>query len=562
MLALAVQVLQIAGADGGERLLPVYSQSDSFLLLHRAWFAAFVASDGGFAQAFVPDTPYLWLLTEAYQWLGPEAWVPFSVNAVLAALGAGFVALTTRLLFDTKAGHLAGLLFALCGPVVFFAGITIKTTLVLSLLAAAGYFVVRYLRGAAVWNLVLGLLLLALTALERNNALVLVGWVAALALGRAVSTREWWMGVRDGFLSLGIVALVSGAWGAGEEGVGLRGSPLGVNFYTGNAPGSRGGYTPFADGRVRDNAIGNYLDAPRVAEAALGRTLSPAEVSRYWLTQSWHYYRDHPGEYAYLQLRKAAMLLARYAPGSPEEYRVWRSQRPALWLAFVDYGAVLVLAAAGLVLCRRELKRSELLYLAGGVLLYAGSVWLFLVTERLRMPLLVLLMPFAGLALARLLERRRWPAFVLMAGALVGGYAASAALCAINDPGAGWDPDGAKLIAREGTYYQRHAALYALRRDVALDPSAALWGRLAQEYRRRGYEPDVPVYAERAIALEPQAAIGYELLYDHLLIQGDLAGLARLRERVAEVSGRDAADRRRIQALMRSLEARSGETRP
>lgn len=553
LLTVVVHGLYIADADGGRGLLPVYPKSDSFLFLHRAWFEALVAGDGGYSRLFVPETPYLWLLTNAYRVFGPEAWVPFFLNAVLAGVAAGFIALTACRLFGFKAGYLAGVLFALCGPVVFFSGITVKTTLVLTLLAGANYFVVLHLFSRSSWALMLALALLTLAALDRNNAVVLIGLLAFIVLWRDLRDRGWARALRHGGLALTTVAAVSMAWATVDPGVGTRGSPLGINFYSGNAPGSRGGYTLLESEGVRDDSIGHYLDAPQVAETETGRSLTPWEVTRYWLNESWDYYREHPIEYAVLQLRKAGLLLARYGAGAPEEYRVWRWQRPVLRFAVVDFALVLAVGLWGVFLARRVLPSPYLAYLVGGAVLYAGTVWLFLVTDRLRMPLIVFLLPFAGLGLAWMLRQRPLRSWLFGLTVIAGGYFVSASLNGLNQPGPGWAADTRQRTEQEGEYSQRQADLYSLRHEAASAPTSRTWISLAKAYGRQGFEADVPVYAEHAIRAAPGSAAGYELLADYRLRQGDLPGLAALQNRLEKVSGDSAIDARRFESLKQRL---------
>lgn len=546
LLTLAVHLAYIAATDWGAGLLPVYPKSDSYLFLHRAWFEAFVAADGGYSRLFVPDTPYLWLLAGAYKQFGPEEWVPFVLNALLAAITAGFVALTTRKLFDLKAAYCAGVLFAFCGPVVFFSGITIKTSLVMTLLATAGYFAITHFQSRSAISLVVALSLLGLAVLDRNNAMVIVVLLAGIVLWSDFGERDWVRGLRDVSLMLALAVMLIGAWGSTTTGVGTRGSPLGVNFYSGNSPESRGGYTPFNPNEVRNSAIGHYLDAPRVAETAAGYRLTQTEVTLYWLGKSWGYYSTHPEEYAVLQLRKAGLLMARYAQGAPEEYRIWRWQRPVLRLAFVDFGLVLSLGVLGMWLARRRLWRVDSVYFIAGALLYGGTVWLFFVTDRLRMPLLIWLLPYAGFALTRILRRQSARQFVGVLMPLIIGYLLSVFAEDLNDAGPGWAPDTEWKVKHEMQLSAQRAEFYALRRDTVMHPTVSAWVWLAGNYKNEGFEDDVPQFAECAIRVAPDQPSGYELLYEHFVLQRNVRKIGELRERVRMVQGKTESDTRKF----------------
>ena len=127
-LALFVNVLHIAYADWGAGLLSPFGRSDAYYYLHRAWYVAFVNPDGGEVSQAIPLSIYAWILSWAFRLLGPDVWVPFFTNALLVSLAAAFVSATARRLFDGRTGLAAGVLVALAGPLVFFAGVTVRRT--------------------------------------------------------------------------------------------------------------------------------------------------------------------------------------------------------------------------------------------------------------------------------------------------------------------------------------------------------------------------------------------------------------------------------------------------
>ncbi len=100
-------------------------------------------------------------------------------------------------------------------------------------------------------------------------------------------------------LVLAPVAARNAALGGGPTLTSLRG---GVNFYIGNNPEADGTYRPLVPGKQ----IPRYEQSEprRLAEAALGRPLTPREVSGYWLGRSLRWAREEPAAFLALQLRK------------------------------------------------------------------------------------------------------------------------------------------------------------------------------------------------------------------------------------------------------------------
>lgn len=340
------------------------------------------------------------------------------------------------------------MLIALCGPVVFFAGLTVKTNLVACLLALGIFAGTSYLSRPRAAGLFVAVLALGVAALERNNLALIVIGLAALSVlkaGRAHGARGL---TRPGFAiaAAGTLVLVLAAWDMRQ--VEQRAfSPVGLNFYVGNAPGSWGGYTKVPG--VRDDLIGHHTDAVTVAEKARGQSLTRWDVSRYWSGRSLSYYLQHPGEYAVLQLRMLGLFFAQAAQGDPEQYRVWRRKRPALWLAVADVGGVLALSVVGLYLLGRGTREGPVCFLLFSAALYSLSVWLFFINERYRVSLVILLAPFAGYGLARIIDAPSWRRRVVLmmaTGALwVGAYA----LTGLLRPGSGWAVDLEQAVRDE-----------------------------------------------------------------------------------------------------------------
>jgi Flp pilus assembly protein TadD len=196
----------------------------------------------------------------------------------------------------------------------------------------------------------------------------------------------------------------------------LTTSQAGSNFYIGNGPHSDGTYVPLVPGR--QNTEFERRDAFDLAERDLGRTLSPSEVSSYWFGKSRRWIASDPGAWLRLLGKKIALFVNAYEmPDYEDQYFYERSCGLLRGLDSVwNYGVLLPLAAAGIVLTFARRRELLILYLVLGTL--AFGVVLFYVFARYRYPVVPVLMLFAGAAIttgAGLVRARRWSETTLAA---------------------------------------------------------------------------------------------------------------------------------------------------
>ncbi|WP_181919675.1 glycosyltransferase family 39 protein [Alkalilimnicola ehrlichii] len=502
-------------------LRSAYPVSDAFFYWQAAWYRAFIDADGGFIGTFIPNGPYVWSLTQFYRWLGPGAAVPFLLHAVLLSAAAAFMALLSRELFDARTGWIAGLLTAFCGPLVFFAGLTVKTNVILCLIAASLWCFFRYLNHRTAWPwLLLAVLLASLATLERHNIgflpLFYLGYALLLALrmpqpGAAVARTVAAFGG-----ALVVFTLVSGwDWRQPEQ---EFFAPVGLNVYVGNAPGSRGGYTPVEG--LRNDVLGHFLHAAPFTREKLGYEASREEVSAYWVRKSVDYYSNRPAEYLQLQLRKLGLLLAAEGYGLPEQYSVWRWKRPALAAAIVD-GAVILSLAGGALLVWPVLRRYPAArFLLLCALTYAATQWLFFVGERYRLTLYLLLLPFAAVGVRWALQAvwRQRVIYAAVVGLLFGG---SHALTSLLDHGAGWAADRHAQAAWELEQVHALTPFYDAQIAVANGAGWPAWAELGRTALAMGFLPDAEYYARQAVSRRGESIEPFLLLAEILLATDD-----------------------------------------
>lgn len=549
----AVQLLHIGFAHWGWDLLSAYPQSDAYYYMHKAWFSAFVSADGGELQKFLPLSPYVTLLSWAYRLFGAEAIVPLLVNAALLSTCAVCCALATRCLFGEAAGWFAAMLIALCGPLTFFAGLTVKTNLEVALLAASMYAAVCYFEQPcwhrALWPAALG----ALLAIERNNMAVML---VALAVAVVLQRRRF-DATTNGSLAAIAVAVIGVAAVSAWEPARIEQkffSPVGVNFHVGNAPDSQGSYTHVKE--IRNDLVGHQTSARRVAEEHAGRELARGEVSAYWFDRSLQFIRGEPLAYAELQMKKLGLLLAHAGHGAPEEYRVWRTARPALWVACVDYGLVLALFVVGVWAVRKRSADPSVCFLLLTAALYALTVWMFYVHERYRMPLLIIMVPFAAFALADTWQRRTPRLLALRSAAAAAIYGGSIALALTVPAQSGWSLDLPQAREKEMRRLERQQATYKLRLQLVSAPRTDGLIALSKDLYARGLPRDGITIARLAVDQAPGDVAACWNMFTLAVRQKDQESLRALDQSIASVTSTDAYVTRRLRELRGEINRR------
>ena len=402
--ALAIRVICVFELRGSPFISVLIGDS----LQYDTWARQIASEDWLGREVFYQSPLYPYLLAVLYS-TGLDT---FSVRLLQAALGAAscvILAMAGQRFFDPRAGLVAGALLAIYPPAIFHDMQIQKSSLdvfLISLLLLALSACLAQPKRA--WLVAAGLTLGAL-ALNRENTRVLIPAVAAWLFFRTAHGRWQKRASHAAVLMCGI-ALVLGPVALRNRYVGgewlLSTSQSGPNFYIGNHRGANGGYTPLVPGR--GNAAFEREDATRLAESASGRTLSAAGVSEYWWRRSFEEIREAPAQWMRLLARKVRLTLSAGEPVDTESLEAYtRSAAILRILSWFDFGVVMALAWLGAWITRERWRTLSLLYLIFGLL--AGSVVMFYVLARYRLPLAPTALLFSGAGIAAAATRARMP---------------------------------------------------------------------------------------------------------------------------------------------------------
>lgn len=349
------------------------------------WAQGIAAGDWLGSQVFFQAPLYPYFLAVLYGVFGHSLDAVYLVQIALAVAGIWALYRAGREMGGERVGLAAAGLAAFYGPFLFHDVHLLKESLAVSATCFLLWALVRRRWLAA------GLLLGVLTLL-RENALLLLPFLAA---GKGF-VRKGALLAAGLALALLPVALRNGIVGGDFLPTTFQG---GVNFYIGNNSEADGTYRPIVPGK-QIPAL-ERQEPVRVAERELGRELSPGEVSSFWMGKALDWAADHPGDFLRLQLRKLGMFWSWYEQPDAVDYYWVRGRSPALrWLAPAEFGAVTLLALAGLWMVRKNPGpfAPALLFALGWML----STVIFFLFSRYRLPVVPALMLLAAVPLARM----------------------------------------------------------------------------------------------------------------------------------------------------------------
>ncbi len=413
-----------------------------------AWAGRIAAGDWLGRETFYQAPAYPYFLAVVRAVVGDDLWRAHVTQAVLGSLACGLLALAGHAFVSPRAGLCTGALLALYAPAIFFDGLIQKATLSLFLmsllLSLLGWLTLRTPRRTRVaWRATVAFtigVVSGLLALTQEQALPLGGVVLLwLLLGGAGLRPEHDMASRDpgspgsreamppsreagwrvamppgwavgsGFFVLGMVLMLGlVAWRNYRVGgeVVLTTVQAGPNFYIGNHEGATGRYQAMRPGAEWPPM--EQQAASELAEAQVGRKMTPREVSHYWFGKSWDDIKRHPVDWVGLLLYKWALVWNAYELSDTESIALYAHLS---WLLGAlgklnHFGVFWPLAAVGLVATVRRWRSLWVLYAM--ILAVSGSIALFYVFARYRYPLVPLLAVFAGAGVLEIIRTLRW----------------------------------------------------------------------------------------------------------------------------------------------------------
>ena len=393
------------------------------------WAQRIAAGDWlGGAEVFTLPPLYPYLVGVFYALFG---YAPKAVVVLQALSGCVSAMLVCRLgvrHFGLWVGCISGVLFAGYGPQLFFEGMMLGNAgavllcLVGITLLDEGVVQVSQKK----WHVGLAGFVFGLAVLMRPNVLsaipfLLFGiwWVTRTVSGKGYGLRlaGWFV------LFLSVPLLMCGLRnGMVADDWVLITSHGGINFYMGNHEGAPGWFSApeGVDAQITPTGVqGNLAGPRRVAEAALGQSLKASEVSAFWFQKGWGFWWDHPLNALLVTAHKVRLFLSGYEVPLNYNFYYQRQFAGLLRIPVTELWVIFPLAFFGMFVAIKNFDRHVLLYL--WCVGYAVGVVVFHVSSRYRMPVVPMVMLFAGYGLWTLcvwIQTQNWKSVCLAGGAL------------------------------------------------------------------------------------------------------------------------------------------------
>jgi tetratricopeptide (TPR) repeat protein len=471
------------------------------------WAQRIAGGDWIGSDVFYQAPLYPYFLAVIYATFERDLLVVRIVQAIIGSASCALLGLAAARFFTPRVGLIAGLALALWAPAIFFDGLLQKSVLDVFFVCTMLWLIsanrIRWIALGAVMGAL---------ALTRENALIFVGVIAIWAwfrTERKVALTRFAVG-----LAIVLAPVVARNY-AVDGGFYLTTSQFGPNFYIGNNPSADGTYAPIRFGRGSPEF--ERTDASEVAEASVGRRLSPSEVSSYWTGRALGYITSQPLDWLQLMGRKGLLLVNRdemLDTESQESYAEWSTPLRVLgW--FGHFGILVPLAVLGVIVTWPDRRRLWIVHALA--LTYALSVVMFYVFARYRFPLVPFLVLFAVPGLLHI--RRALNSWRTIAAVAVVAVVANLSLLA---------PELMRAITETnlGTALQERQRLdEAIRhhqRAIELVPDyAPAYNNLGTALRASGRVDEAIASYRKAIALQPEFAGAEFNLANALLEKGD-----------------------------------------
>lgn len=459
-------------------------------------------------EVFYYNPLYPHVLGAIYALFGPSFTLVKIIQAVMGSVSSAFLYFIALRLFDRRAAAVAGAVNAAYAPLIFMDELLLSESLGHFLLTGTILFLLRAVQRSTIGRFAAAGLLLGLGFLTRPSVLpfVAVLWLlyAMRRESRAVViTRVALFGM---VATLTIATATLRNWVVGDDFV-LVSSHTGYNFHLGNNEESNGYLImPKSAPRTETDHPTDQRDYfTRVAEADIGRKITPSEMSRYWTRKGLRFIQEHPVAWLGLEWQKFIRLFNEFEFSDNQSYYFSQQYSFVLRLPLVGFGLICPLGLLGLVLCARSWSRLSLLYLAffGNSL----SLLLFFTGSRYRMIIVPFLILFSARALVWIIETlkaRNFPG--LLKAAVPLGLFLLLAFQPI--PGNSKDPHfidyynlGNKLLNKK----QYNEAIEAYRKSIDINPDyLSSQNNLASAYSQAGRWRDARSQWEKVLRLAEQ----------------------------------------------------------
>jgi len=306
---------------------------------------------------------------------------------------------------DRLTGLIAALLYAGYGLAIFYTGIMVGASLATFLFISSAYLLLKARRNQSRWPLLLTGIVYGLCVLLRPNTLFvfpfIIFWIIRGNADRVEITGKLCRAV---VVIAGILLVILPFSFRNYLITGNISLPFGnggFNFYVGNHQGASGTYT-YLKG-ISNSPSGQIKSSVLQAKKVAGEEVSLSQASSYWFGLGIRFIEEYPLEYLSLLGRKFLLFWNSQEIGQNIDYYFSKRFSPLLTFPLFSFGIVAPFAWLGFIfaLHRRPSGISlPMIFLFA----YMGSIIVFFVSARYRLPSIPFILVFSSYGASSLIR--------------------------------------------------------------------------------------------------------------------------------------------------------------
>lgn len=415
-IAFALRILYLRDYLNSDTF-PILQYSDSYSYF--LWAKDILSGDLWGSKAFMKWPLYAYFLSFLLKLFKGNVTAVYLFQYLLGALNCVLVYFIARRIFNEAVARISALLCAWYGLFLFYDSLLIYTNLSLFLNSLLFLFLLSIKDEPDNKKLFLAGIFLGICVITQAS-IALFGIFAIILILKAKEAPlrklllKFFLFLFGFAVIIGSVALKN--FFAEKDFVLISGN-VGFNFYSGNNPRANG--TFFCPANIALNQEDMFRDARILANAETGRSLTTAQVSRFWFNKAVVFIQKEPGKWLVLLFRKIKYLFSPVEFIHDLEYNFLTGKTMVFKAVLMDLRFILPFSLLGIILAFKRIRQVALLYIA--LITVSFSICLFFVTARYRIVMVPYFMIFAAFGLVTTresLRERRYFRFTLFCLAL------------------------------------------------------------------------------------------------------------------------------------------------
>lgn len=341
---------------------------------------------------------YPFFLAIIYKFFGINTLLVREFQFIFGSVSCALIYLIAKELTDKKTGLVAGIIAILYLPFIYYEGELLSESIAVFLLVAATYSCILSYKDkfSTLFSFITGMIMGGFL-LIRTNLVVLAPLIGMFLVFKNYKFKKKAIWIAVFILGLILPPTLNTVFNYKSTGKLLLLPPHGgESFYIGNNPESIG--TNRQPKFIRANPFLEHECFRQKASQILGKEVSLIESSNFWFIQALKFIWGHPLKFVFLLFKKILLFINGYEICDNTNYYFFKRFSGILRFPLFSFVLVSPLGMLGLILSVKNKSKVSLLYLI--LAFYVGSIILFFVNSRYRIPIVPYFIIFSAIAIS------------------------------------------------------------------------------------------------------------------------------------------------------------------